>query len=72
MISAAGRDGDIATHVSASLADGAVWFNAIDYYVQQQGKGYATAADPNYNPFKHDTGWDAFPESGMSGGTIAT
>ena len=58
------RDGHLASAVSSAAADGAVWFNALDYYLQLQAKSYASASERNYEAYKQDPAWQDFPEDG--------
>lgn len=47
----------------------AVWFNALDYYLQQGQKNYSSGSttERNYNAFKQDPVWLELPEGPITG-----
>ncbi len=69
------HDGNIpaATGFTANETQGrALWFNALDYYLQQNSKDYdrSDASERNYNSFKQDPIWNDLPVTVNSGALL--
>ena len=52
------QDGDL-----GSLGQKGLWFNALDYYVNQINKSYASASQRNYKTYKQDPVYKTFGEN---------
>lgn len=63
------QEGDLLTTgtgaAKARAAGAALWFNALDYYLQQENKKYSSSstAERNYEQFKQDPVWLDLPEN---------
>ncbi|MEE9403619.1 MAG: type II secretion system protein [Algisphaera sp.] len=61
-----GQESGFGTNAAAKrLAGKMLWFNALDYYVQQSAKNYSSghADQRNFNAFKQDPAWSNLPSA---------